>query len=101
MRPGFQKVDKLRLAEEARSLRDAAKILPPGAARDATLRLSRQGETGSRSDAWADSPGYSRPLEVLSGLAEIASLELWRPRHTPAIMGPMSPNRQTSARPAS
>ena len=36
-----------RLADEAYHLREQAKLLPPGAVREATSRKARQSETGS------------------------------------------------------
>ena len=36
-----------RLADEAHDLREQAKLLPPGAVREATSRTARQAETGS------------------------------------------------------
>jgi hypothetical protein len=48
---------KCRLAEEAKRLREAAELLPPGAVRDAALRRARQAETGSR----LRSPGLQPP----------------------------------------
>jgi hypothetical protein len=48
---------KKRLAEEAKRLRTEAKLLPPGATRDETIRRARQAETGSRMSEWLRSPG--------------------------------------------
>jgi hypothetical protein len=39
---------KTALVDEARRMRDEAKLLPPGAAREAMMRRARQAETGSR-----------------------------------------------------
>jgi len=50
-----------RLAEDAKRLREEAKLLPPGAMRDATLRKARQAETGSRMSEWLSSPGLQPP----------------------------------------
>jgi hypothetical protein len=50
-----------RLAEEAKSLRAEAKLLPPGAARDEMIRKARQAETGSRMTEWLTSPGLQAP----------------------------------------
>jgi hypothetical protein len=50
-----------RLAAEAKRLREEAKLLPPGAVRDETLRRARQAETGSRMSEWLRSPGLRRP----------------------------------------
>jgi hypothetical protein len=46
-----------RLAEDAKRLREEAKLLPRGAMRDATLRKARQAETGE----WLSSPGLQPP----------------------------------------
>jgi hypothetical protein len=50
-----------RLAEEAKRLREEAKSLPPGAAREALLRKARQAETGSHMSEWLSSPGLRSP----------------------------------------
>ena len=50
-----------RLAEEARRLRTEAKLLPPGAERDALIRKARQAETGSHMSEWLTSPGLRPP----------------------------------------
>jgi hypothetical protein len=50
-----------RLAEEAKRLRAEAKLLPPGAARDALIRRARQAETGSHMSEWLRSPGLQPP----------------------------------------
>ena len=50
-----------RLAEEAKRLREAARLLPRGIARDALLRKARQCETGSHMSEWLSSPGLQRP----------------------------------------
>lgn len=50
-----------RLAEEAARLREKAKSLPPGIAREETLRKARQVETGSRISQWLSSPGLAPP----------------------------------------
>ena len=44
-----------RLADRA-SLHEEAKLLPPGAARDATIRAARQAENGSHMTEWLRSP---------------------------------------------
>jgi hypothetical protein len=44
-----------RLAEEARRLREAARLLPPGAVRDAALQKARQVEMASRMSEWLSS----------------------------------------------
>jgi hypothetical protein len=50
-----------RLAEEAKRLRAEAKLLPPGARRDETIRRARQAETGSHISGWLRSPGLRPP----------------------------------------
>ncbi|MGY4623949.1 hypothetical protein [Bradyrhizobium sp. USDA 4486] len=50
-----------RLAAEAERLREQAKSLPPGAARDEILRKARQAETGSQMSEWLRSPGLQPP----------------------------------------
>jgi hypothetical protein len=50
-----------RLAEEAKRLREEAKLLPPGAVREAMLRKARQAETGSHMSEWLRSPELQPP----------------------------------------
>jgi hypothetical protein len=50
-----------RLAEEAKRLREEAKLLPPGAVREELLRRARQAETGSHMSEWLRSPGLRPP----------------------------------------
>lgn len=50
-----------RLAEEAKRLREEAKLLPPGAVREATLRKARQTQTASHMSEWLSSPGLQPP----------------------------------------
>lgn len=50
-----------RLANEAKRLREEAKLLPPGALREAVLRKARQAETGSHMSEWLRSPGLQPP----------------------------------------
>jgi hypothetical protein len=50
-----------RLAKDAKRLREEAKLFPPGAARDYTLRQARQAETGSHVSGWLRSPGLRSP----------------------------------------
>ena len=52
---------EVRLAEEAKRLREEAKLLPPGAQREALLRRARQAETGSHMSEWLSSPGLQPP----------------------------------------
>jgi hypothetical protein len=51
-----------RLCQEAKRLREVAKLLQPGAVRDATLCRARQAETGSHTSEWLRSPGLQSPL---------------------------------------
>jgi hypothetical protein len=50
-----------RLADEAKRLREEAKLLPPGAERDKIIRKARQAETGSHLTEWLTSPGLRPP----------------------------------------
>jgi hypothetical protein len=50
-----------RLASEAKRLREKAKTLPPGAARNELMRKARQAETGSHISEWLRSPGLRPP----------------------------------------
>jgi hypothetical protein len=51
-----------RLAEEAKSLREEAKTLPPCAKREALLRKARQDETAAHLTEWLTSPGLKPPV---------------------------------------
>jgi len=59
----FRQTESLeaRLAEEAKRLREEAKLLPPGAQRDELIRKARQAETGSHMTEWLTSPGLRPP----------------------------------------
>ena len=59
----FKQTESLqrRLIAEATSLREQAKLLAPGAVRDALLRKARQTETASQINAWLNSPGLQAP----------------------------------------
>ncbi|WBL76240.1 hypothetical protein I3J27_24835 [Bradyrhizobium xenonodulans] len=59
----FKQTDilEVRLAEEAARLREKAKSLPPGAAREEMLRKAREAETGSHMSEWLRSPGLQPP----------------------------------------
>lgn len=59
----FKQIQSLevRLAEESKRLREEAKLLPPGAAREEFLRRARQAETGSHISEWLRSPGLRPP----------------------------------------
>jgi hypothetical protein len=50
-----------RLADEAKRLREQAKLLPPGAVREQVLRKARQAETGSHISGWLRLPGLQPP----------------------------------------
>lgn len=52
---------EIRLSEEAKRLREEAKSLPPGAAREALIRKARQAETGAHMTEWLMSPGLQAP----------------------------------------
>jgi hypothetical protein len=62
----FKQIQSLeeRLAEEAKHLREEAKLLPPGAQRETLLRKARQAETGSHMTEWLTSPGLQPPKHV-------------------------------------
>lgn len=53
-----------RLAHEAKNLREQAKLLPPGAVREALLRKAQQTETASDLSGWLRSPGLRPPTAV-------------------------------------
>ena len=53
-----------RLSQEAASCREQAKLLLPGAVREALLRKARQAETAAHIDDWLRSPGLQPPQEV-------------------------------------
>ena len=53
-----------RLAEDAKRLREEAKLLPPGYVRELVLRKARQAETGSRVSGWLRSPGLRPPRQA-------------------------------------
>lgn len=55
---------KERLNQEAASCREQAKLLPPGAVREALLRKARQAETAAHIDDWLRSSGLQPPQEV-------------------------------------
>jgi hypothetical protein len=63
LRRRFKQTQSLeeRLAEEAKRLREEAKLLPPGAERDKIIRKARQAETGSHLTEWLTSPGLRPP----------------------------------------
>jgi hypothetical protein len=55
------KSPKDRLLEEARNLREQAKLLPFGSVRDATLKKARQAEGAAHMDDWCNSPALQPP----------------------------------------
>ena len=59
----FKQVHSLetRLAEQAKRLREEARLLPPGAIREELIRKARQAETGSHMTEWLTSPGLRPP----------------------------------------
>jgi hypothetical protein len=59
----FKPTDTLeeRLAKEAIRLREEAKALRPGAAREELIRKARQAEIGSHISEWLCSPGLRPP----------------------------------------
>ena len=50
-----------RLVEEAKRLREEAKLLPPGALREKLIRKARRAETASHLNEWLTSPGLRPP----------------------------------------
>ena len=58
-RHGFKQNQSLeeRLIQQATRLREEAKALPPGAAREAVLGRAEQAETGAQMSQWLRSPG--------------------------------------------
>jgi hypothetical protein len=50
-----------RLSEEAKRLREEAKLLPPGGLRSEMIRRARQAETGAHISEWLRSPGLQAP----------------------------------------
>lgn len=53
---------EVRLAEQAKRLRQEARRLPPGTKRDEMIRKARQAETASHMTEWLTSPAR-RPSE--------------------------------------
>jgi len=52
---------KQRLLDRVKSLREEAKLMPPGLARETLLRKARQSETAANIDDWLSSPGLKPP----------------------------------------
>jgi hypothetical protein len=50
-----------RLAKHSKSLREQAKLHPPGAVRDAAISKAQEVETGTRISEWLSSPGLRLP----------------------------------------
>ena len=50
-----------RLSEEAKRLREEAKLLPPGALREELIRKARHAETAAHMNEWLTSPGLRPP----------------------------------------
>jgi hypothetical protein len=50
-----------RLASYAKSAREVAALLPPGAEKDELLRKARQADTAAHLNEWANSPGLQSP----------------------------------------
>ena len=63
MRHHSQQTESLeqRLAKHSRSLREKARLLPLGAARDAAISKAQEVETGTQISAWLMSPGLRPP----------------------------------------
>jgi hypothetical protein len=59
----FKQIKSLeeRLTEQAKRLREEAKLLPAGAEREGLIRRARQAETGSHVSEWLRSPGLQPP----------------------------------------
>jgi hypothetical protein len=66
-RPRFKQIQSLeeRLADEAKRLREEAKLLPPGAVRDEVLRKARQMEAASHMNEW-----LAAPRAAVAGVAD-------------------------------
>jgi hypothetical protein len=60
-RLGNSKPLEERLADEARRLRDEARLLPPGHQREELLGQAREDEWTSRLTGWLNSPGLQPP----------------------------------------
>jgi hypothetical protein len=52
---------KQRLVDRVRSLREEARLLPPGARRDGLLRQAREADTAAHMAEWLRSPGLHPP----------------------------------------
>jgi hypothetical protein len=58
---------KVRLLEEAQSLRDQARLLPFGPVREAAMKKARQAEAAAHMDDWLSSPGLQPPKTIPAG----------------------------------
>jgi hypothetical protein len=63
LRPRFKQAKSLkqRLVDRVRSLREEARLLPPGARREDLLRQAREAGTAAHMDEWPRSPGLEPP----------------------------------------
>ena len=52
---------EVRLAEEAESLREEAKVLAPGIERETLLKKARQADVAAHMSEWLRSPGLRPP----------------------------------------
>ena len=52
---------KQRLLDRVRSLREEARLLPPGIRREGLLRQARHADTAAHMDEWLRSPGLQPP----------------------------------------
>jgi hypothetical protein len=59
--PLDERLEEERLADEARRLRDEARLLPPGHQREGLLRRARENEWTSQMTGWLNSPGLQPP----------------------------------------
>jgi hypothetical protein len=50
-----------RLSEEAKRLREEARLLPPGAEREELIRKARRAEMAAHMNEWLTSPGLQPP----------------------------------------
>ena len=59
----FRQVESLkdRFTNEAKRLREEARLLPPGVAHELALRKARQAETAAHLSDWLRSPGLKPP----------------------------------------
>jgi len=88
-RRSFKQTQSLeaRLAEEAKRLREEAKLLPPGALREELIRKARRAETASHINEWLTSSGL-RPPEWSPRLSRLQQTALRR--RDPRALGSLS-----------